>query len=152
MPSVPHSPPSQNGFIFKELSLAPPLFWAFSWLFKTQWLLPSLIYNCACSGCFAHRGRFSMMAVLRLKQWRIRGTREEGQLQLPGQDPEEWHLALGDGVPLTWLSQNLCVSQNAHCKEMQAIHRSRIYGSPMLGSFLPPSRCHGSLTSHQEVD
>ena len=150
MPSVPHSPPFQNGFIFKELSLAP-LFWAFSWLLKTQWLLPSLIYNCACSVCFACWGHYSMRAVLGVKRWRIRGTREEGQLQLPRQDPEEWYLALGDGVPLTWLSQHLCVSQNSHCKKMQAIH-SRIHGSPILGSFLPPSRCQRSLISHQEVD
>lgn len=152
MPSVSHSPPSQNGFIFKELSLAPSLSWAFSWLLKTQWLLPSLIYNCVFSVCFACWCQYSMRAVLGVKRWRIRGTREEGQLQLSRQDPEEWHLALGDGAPLTWLSQHLCVSQSTHCKEMQAIHRSRIHGSTVLGSFLPPSRCQRSLISHQEVD
>ena len=152
MPSVPHSPTSQNWFIFKGLSLAPSLSWAFSWLLKTQWLLPSLIYNCAYSVCFACWGQYSMRAVLGVKRWRIRGTREEGQLQLSRQDPEEWHLALGDGAPLTWLSQHLCVSQSTHCREMQATHRSSIHGSTVLGSFLPPSRCQRSLISHQEVD
>lgn len=151
MSSVPHS---------LHLSEADSLLKNHPWpLFSSE---PSLDYSkhnfsllwstTVCSVCLAHLGHYSTMAVLGVKRWCIRHTIKEGQLQLPRPDPKEWHLGWGDGVPLTWLSQHSYISQNAHCRETQVIHMSRMHGSPILGSFLPPSICQGSLTGHQEVD
>lgn len=119
----------------------------------TQHNCPPFKSTTMCSICLAHLSPYSIMTVLGVKGWCIRGTSKEGQLQLPWKNPKEWRVAQGNGVPLTKLSKHSRVNQNAHYKETQATHMSEMSGKLnwSLGVWLDISvKKENSLVNYNE--